>query len=308
MQTKCYFCKEKAKLFNKIFDGENVECSRCGRYKISRTLVATHSNIQLDPKEVSKISGWIRENQEELITTDKLQEMLKIQSPTDDIKAFKILKYFSENYNKGKIINLTDYKKPPYILLSVAWSEELSEVLNYLIGDILINKKGFLKYFTDKNTSAVTITSKGWDYISSDDSKDIKVKEQMNMVDDKEISLDRLHPKIVNKCKKLFEDGHYRQAVTESMLCVEVAVREKAGLPDTELGKKLMNKCFGIKNPLLKLSENNSEQESAQFLYSGSIGYFKNPSSHRFVEHKDPMTTFEHLALASLLLRLLDDI
>jgi len=151
MEKKCYFCKEKANIVDTTFDDmQNVECSRCGRYKISRPLITTHSNIQLDPKEVSKISGWIRENQEELITTDKLQEMLKIQSPTDDIKAFKILKYFSENYNKGKIINLTDYKKPPYILLSVAWSEELSEVLNYLIGDILINEKGFLKHFTDK--------------------------------------------------------------------------------------------------------------------------------------------------------------
>jgi len=59
---------------------------------------------------------------------------------------------------------------------------------------------------------------------------------------------------------------------------------------------------------LLKLSDNKSEQESAHFLYSGSIGYFKNPSSHRFVKHKDPMTTFEHLALASLLLRLIDDL
>jgi len=75
----------------------------------------------------------------------------------------------------------------------------------------------------------------------------------MNMVDDKAISLDKLHPKIVNRCKKLFEDGHYKQAVSEAMLCVEVAVREKAKLPDSEIGKNLMNKVFGKKKSIVKI-------------------------------------------------------
>ena len=167
MEIKCYFCKEKAKLFDISIDGENVECYRCDRYRISTSLILTLPNNNLSSKEISIISGWIRENQEQLITSTKLQEILEIQHPTDEARAIKILEFFGERYKKGENINLNDYKKPPYILLSVAWAEESSEVMNYLIGDILINEKGFLKYLTENNTSAVTITHKGWNYISS---------------------------------------------------------------------------------------------------------------------------------------------
>lgn len=41
-------------------------------------------------------------------------------------------------------------------------------------------------------------------------------------------------------------------------------------------------------------------------LYWGSIGVFKNPSSHRPVEFEDPTLASEVVLLADLLLRLLD--
>jgi len=80
MEKPCYICKEKANIVDNEFAGtQNVECSSssCGRYKITRPLIFTLPNRQLDPKEVSKIQAWIRENQKELIDTDKLQDILK---------------------------------------------------------------------------------------------------------------------------------------------------------------------------------------------------------------------------------------
>lgn len=80
MEIKCFFCKEKANIVDNEFVGtQNVECSSssCGCYKITRPLIFTLLNRQLDPKEVTKITGWIRENQKELIDTDKFQDILK---------------------------------------------------------------------------------------------------------------------------------------------------------------------------------------------------------------------------------------
>lgn len=43
-------------------------------------------------------------------------------------------------------------------------------------------------------------------------------------------------------------------------------------------------------------------------LFWGAIGVFKNPSSHRQVDYKDPTQAAEVVLLADLLLRLLDDV
>ena len=63
MEKPCYFCKEKANIVDTTNDMKNVECSRCGRYKITRPLWVRFCKETLDPKEVSKIQAWIRENQ-----------------------------------------------------------------------------------------------------------------------------------------------------------------------------------------------------------------------------------------------------
>ena len=66
-----------------------------------------------------------------------------------------------------------------------------------------------------------------------------------------------------------------------------------------------MRKAFRPNNPILKYSENNSEQEALMHLFSGFIGVFKNPHSHRFLEVKDPLSAFEILIFANHLLGLL---
>ena len=73
MEKPCPICKEKANIVGTIFDDtQKVVCSSCGCYEIIRWLSIKYSKKTLDPKEVSKIQAWIRENQKELIDTDKL--------------------------------------------------------------------------------------------------------------------------------------------------------------------------------------------------------------------------------------------
>ncbi len=120
-----------------------------------------------------------------------------------------------------------------------------------------------------------------------------------------EFSLDFLSGQLRAKCAEHFYAAKYDDAILNAAKVVEVAVREKSSLDDADLGVNLMRKAFRPNNPILKYSENNSEQEALMHLFSGFIGVFKNPHSHRFLEVKDPLSAFEILIFANHLLGLL---
>lgn len=116
-----------------------------------------------------------------------------------------------------------------------------------------------------------------------------------------------LHPKIVQRCQSLFETGDYDNAIFTAMKTVEEKVRSTISGDPTDIGVELITKAMNPKSPLITFSKVTAEQESAYFLYRGAIGSFKNPLSHRFIETSDPVKAFECLALASLLLVMLDE-
>ena len=120
-------------------------------------------------------------------------------------------------------------------------------------------------------------------------------------------SLEFLHPKILERCQTLFDSEHYDDAIFAAMKTVEDELRSRTSLKPTDIGSDLITKIFKSDPPLLVYSQVNAEQEAAYFLFRGAIGVFKNPLSHRFLETTDPNKTFECLALASLLLRMLDE-
>jgi len=120
-------------------------------------------------------------------------------------------------------------------------------------------------------------------------------------------ALDFLNPKLVEKCSDHFVTGKYDDCILNAAKTVEVAVREAAGLSNSDIGVSLMRKAFKPDAPILKYSDITAEQEAVMHLFSGFIGIFKNPHSHRFLEIKDPLTAFEILSFADHLLNLVQN-
>ena len=126
------------------------------------------------------------------------------------------------------------------------------------------------------------------------------------------LDITKLHPRIVEVSKSLFETGFYAQAIFEAFKAVNNFVKEKSGLSPIEIrritDKQLMAKVFDENDPIIKLNElltdtDISEQEGFKFLFMGATAGIRNPKAHDFIEMKDPHKTLEYLAFASLLLK-----
>lgn len=102
--------------------------------------------------------------------------------------------------------------------------------------------------------------------------------------------------------------GEYELAVLAAMREVEIRVRERAGLPQEEVGVAMVRKALAEGGPLDEGGMIPAEVQARQHLFAGAIGLFKNPSSHRPVDYDDPTEAAEAVLFADLLLRLLDRI
>lgn len=110
----------------------------------------------------------------------------------------------------------------------------------------------------------------------------------------------QLHPEVANTAYDAFLRGDYEYAVFSVLKKLEEKVRIAAKLPNTKLGPNLMRQVFGKGGFLFDPSEVAAEAESIEHVYAGVIGYLKNPTSHRTVEH-DPKEATEILFMASCL-------
>ena len=118
-----------------------------------------------------------------------------------------------------------------------------------------------------------------------------------------------VHQSLPKKVRRLFDDGHYAEATFEAFKYVDKKVQGFAR--SSQSGLKLMMAAFNEDNPLIALTpcHNTSEKDEQQgfkFLFSGSILAMRNPRGHECDLVDDIDTCLDHLALASLLLRRLE--
>jgi uncharacterized protein (TIGR02391 family) len=119
---------------------------------------------------------------------------------------------------------------------------------------------------------------------------------------------DNLDPVLLQKVRQPFVGGDYDNAIFLAFKEVEVRVRKKANLKNADIGVHLMRKAFNIKDGILTdRSLEPGEQVAQMELFAGSIGTYKNPSSHRDVSI-DSREAADVIHSANQLLRILDRI
>ncbi len=164
----------------------------------------------------------------------------------------------------------------------------LNRALGRLLKDISSGKR-------DKYTGKL-ITKKG---------REIQLESSIQLFDAM-----HLHPEIIEASRKLFKDGHYRDAIYRSFVALNQLVKDKSGLSPNELrgmkDSQLMARVFDINNPIIKLNNlitdtEISEQEGFKFLFMGATIGIRNPKAHENIIQNDPHRTLEYLSFASLL-------
>lgn len=115
-----------------------------------------------------------------------------------------------------------------------------------------------------------------------------------------------LHPIIAARVRRQFLLGEYELAALAAMSEVEIRVRKLAKAGDGDIGVPLTQSAFKDGGPLADPKLEPGERKATMALFSGALGVFKNPSSHRQVEYDDPTLAAEVVLLADLLLRILD--
>lgn len=117
-----------------------------------------------------------------------------------------------------------------------------------------------------------------------------------------------VNPLLLHRVSNAYRSGDYEDVVFKATKYLEEKVRAKAGLAPSDIGTKLMDKAFGPNNRKLNctLCVDESERSGLHFLYRGTVGFFKNPSSHRTVKYDDPNKVLQILGYINVLLDILN--
>lgn len=115
-----------------------------------------------------------------------------------------------------------------------------------------------------------------------------------------------LHPTIVDKVWLLFLQGDYNSAVFQAFKVVEIAVRNVGEYTEEDCDVELMEKAFHPETGKLTQEFQTEEEKQATFaLFSGAMGLYKKPTSHRNL-YITSDTAIEEIIFASHLLKIVD--
>ena len=119
--------------------------------------------------------------------------------------------------------------------------------------------------------------------------------ERFNIADDalREACLDLLNGK-----------SRFDRAVNQALIVLEDRVRTMTGLPETMVGKALMNKALGEDGPII-LSSIAPEQDGSRLHFMGMYGMLRNPTGHRIIRTYDREDAVAVVLYVDFLLKLL---
>jgi uncharacterized protein (TIGR02391 family) len=118
-----------------------------------------------------------------------------------------------------------------------------------------------------------------------------------------------LHKEIARAASKLYQDGHYSNAVEAAVKALNGLVRLRSGLEAD--GTSLIERALNPTNPIIKFNDlsdqsDRDEQKGFMMMFSGAVSGLRNPRAHGFIKD-DPERALEFIAFVSLLAKLLDE-
>lgn len=218
------------------------------------------------------------------------QSSEEIQSLPIDYLGILVLKRLVETneWNSSNFLNFGREQGVPEPVLK-CWAE----ALNWLISKNLV-ARGIPG---QSSSDAIFVTRLGSKILQTGLER-VQAAERLDVA---------LHSRL-EQVKSQFLLGQYELAAFAAMREVEIRVREISGADSSLIGVKLMRKSFGDGGNLADPELDPGERVGIMELFSGAIGTFKNPPSHRQVDYADPTEASEVVLLADLLMRLLDRI
>jgi uncharacterized protein (TIGR02391 family) len=120
----------------------------------------------------------------------------------------------------------------------------------------------------------------------------------------------RFHQEVVATCRSRFIVGQTNDAIFQGCLRLNAVVQARSGVSGMD-GDPLFGHVFKSDAPKLSFTpcsngDERNEQEGFRFLFQGMAKAIRNPRGHRPVGN-DEVSTIEHLAFLSMLLRYLDE-
>ena len=118
-----------------------------------------------------------------------------------------------------------------------------------------------------------------------------------------------IHEKLPIKVRKLFDDTHYAEATFEAYKFLDRKIAQLSGVKET--GYKLMMAALSDTGPLAinarQTDSEKDEQRGFQFILAGAMSALRNPRGHEYDYFDQVETCLDHLSLASMLIRKLEE-
>lgn len=187
-----------------------------------------------------------------------------------------------------------------YVYISQVYPHPESAQIELAVRDawVVLVREGLLAQVPD-NPGSYFITKRG---ASIKSSHDVEMYRKAAL-----LPKSLLHPDLAAYVLSDFNRGDYEAAVFKAFKHIEVRVRKAAMLSDNDVGTKLMRKAFSIGCPLADKTVVEGEQQAIADIFAGSMGAFKNPTSHRYVSFSDPGDAVALILFANYLLNIVED-
>ena len=163
---ECPICKSN------IVDATYAACPRCGDFTVSGTAVVVWNNSQPNLRQIANACGWIRENQGISISSNNIESLLSIATPSVADRAGKILQSISKlSTGLSYRFDIGSYNSLDF-WLGISFSDNFLD-LDYLFRIYLKGELDYLSFvetlFLDGNFAfnEISITPKGYAYLDS---------------------------------------------------------------------------------------------------------------------------------------------